>query len=158
MGIDEKYNNEPWKGDDTRHKGVCPDGWHLPSNTEWTALAIFAGGTDTNGDKGLAGTKLKATSDWSGAGLIPGTDDYGFSALPGGTGANGYLSGASNFSSWWSASEFFSDICDETNYNDLSGFCDQAYYRSIRSSEEKISYTYSARSVWYRVRCVKDTD
>jgi len=56
-------------------QGVCPDGWHLPSDAEWTQLTDYIGGLKK------AGTKLKANSDlWN---PYPGTDDFGFSALPG---------------------------------------------------------------------------
>ncbi|MCL2208351.1 MAG: hypothetical protein FWB90_09735 [Fibromonadales bacterium] len=54
---------------------ACPKGWHLPSDAEWQKLIDFAGGNK------VAGTKLKATSDWKND---DGTDDFGFSALPGG--------------------------------------------------------------------------
>ena len=54
---------------------ACPIGWHLPSNNEWITLEYIVGGQAT------AGTKLKATYGWSNAN---GTDDYGFTALPGG--------------------------------------------------------------------------
>jgi len=58
---------------------VCPSGWHLPSNTEWDALITAAGGNST------AGTKLKAISGWIVENSSSnGTNDYGFSALPGG--------------------------------------------------------------------------
>jgi uncharacterized protein (TIGR02145 family) len=57
-------------------EAVCPVGWHLPSDEDWTTLENFVGSN--------AGTKLKATSGWDGNGN--GTDDYGFSALPGGNG------------------------------------------------------------------------
>jgi len=76
---------------------VCPAGWHLPSSVEWRELRESVGGGDN------AGTKLKSTSGWidykekSGNG----TDDYGFSALPGG-GVNGY-EGEVGF--WWSSTE-----------------------------------------------------
>jgi uncharacterized protein (TIGR02145 family) len=46
---------------------VCPTGWHLPSDAEWTQLTDFMGG-DT-------GTKLKTKSGWSNNGN--GTNDYG---------------------------------------------------------------------------------
>ena len=59
-----------------KHRGVCPDGWHLPSRVEWTVLTDFVGGLSS------AGTKLKATSGWNSSGN--GTDNFGFSALPGG--------------------------------------------------------------------------
>ena len=54
---------------------LASDGWHVPSPTDFDTLVTYAGGSST------AGTKLKATSGWSGRG---GTDDYGFTWLPGG--------------------------------------------------------------------------
>jgi uncharacterized protein (TIGR02145 family)/uncharacterized repeat protein (TIGR02543 family) len=54
-------------------QGACPVGWHLPSQGEWNILMTSIGG--------LAMTnKMKSTEYWS----APGTDDYGFSALPSG--------------------------------------------------------------------------
>ncbi len=80
-------------------KMVCPDGWHLPSDAEWDALMAAVGGSST------AGTKLKAEIGWSSRGN--GTDNYGFSAFPGGNGGFGnvfYLAGYLGY--WWSASEY----------------------------------------------------
>lgn len=59
---------------------VCPDGWSLPNDTEWEKLMDFVGGIST------AGTKLKAASGWDNrfSSYRAGTDDFGFSALPGG--------------------------------------------------------------------------
>lgn len=59
---------------------VCP-GWHLPNKSEWDALATACGGAST------AGTKLKAADNSIVSGFpsgFGGTDDYGFSVLPGG--------------------------------------------------------------------------
>jgi len=79
-------------------QGVCPAGWHLPSDAEWTALTDAVGGAWT------AGTKLKATSGWYNDGN--GTDQYGFSALPGGVYRSyGYFGGAGNYGYWWSTTE-----------------------------------------------------
>jgi uncharacterized protein (TIGR02145 family) len=79
------------------HRGICPSGWHIPSDAEWTQLVNFVGGSS-------AGAKLKAKSnDWT---PNDGTDNYGFSALTG-----NYLNAAGNFSSitpvayWWSSTE-----------------------------------------------------
>ena len=59
---------------------LCPTGWHVPTDDEWTALETYLG---ANGHSGTEGAALKATSGWaSGAN---GTDDFGFSALPGGS-------------------------------------------------------------------------
>jgi uncharacterized protein (TIGR02145 family) len=58
-------------------KGLCPTGWHVPSDSEWTTLDNHVDATGlTNG------TRLKATMGWDNFGN--GTDDYGFRAFPGG--------------------------------------------------------------------------
>ena len=59
-------------------KTVCPDGWHLPNQAEWNTLIEFVG------DSATAGKFLKATNTWSDKGHYKdGTDDFGFTALPG---------------------------------------------------------------------------
>jgi len=93
--------------------GACPSGWHLPSDAEWTQLMDFVGG------QGIAGKKLKSTSGWdddSKGNTGNGTDDFGFSALPGGgsaatnTVSGGFSligsSGVGEISCWWSSTEF----------------------------------------------------
>jgi uncharacterized protein (TIGR02145 family) len=60
---------------------ACPFGWHLPDDAEWNALENFVGSSN-------AGTRLKASSDiWI---SNKGTDDFGFTALPGGFHRNGF--------------------------------------------------------------------
>jgi uncharacterized protein (TIGR02145 family) len=77
---------------------VCPSGWHLPTKAEYETLDNAVGGSST------AGTKLKAKSGWNSGGN--GTDDYGFSALPGGCGnSDGYFDYVGYSGGWWSASE-----------------------------------------------------
>jgi uncharacterized protein (TIGR02145 family) len=79
-------------------KTACPKGWHLPSDAEWTALTDFVGGSSN------AGKKLKAASGWNSNGN--GTDEFGFSALPGGYGNSyGSFDYVGNYGSWWSATE-----------------------------------------------------
>ena len=72
---------------------ACPTGWHLPSDEEWETLITTVGGLET------AGGKLKATSGWSES--DNGTDDYGFSALPGGFVAPEGDFGALGVGGWW---------------------------------------------------------
>ncbi len=83
----------------TKHKGICPSGWHIPSNAEWRILIDYVGGGNT------AGTKLKAVNGW----YFNGTDEYGFSALPGGVGfaiSSFYtFSYVDVYGNWWSSSE-----------------------------------------------------
>jgi|GEM_PF-2648439 len=119
---------------------VCPSGWHLPSGVEWDMLMTAIGGGLT------AGTKLKAKSGWnwnekdniSGNG----TDNYGFSALPGG---RGYGNGTS-FSDvgiegvWW-----ISDQHGQRMYYDKE-YANQFFVFTMDGSIKQL----------YSVRCVKD--
>jgi uncharacterized protein (TIGR02145 family)/uncharacterized repeat protein (TIGR02543 family) len=81
------------------HRGICPPGWHVPSDAEWTTLVDYAGGVS------VAGTKLKSTSGWNSGGN--GTNETGFSALPGGTGWGSGFYDVGNYGYWWSATEYY---------------------------------------------------
>jgi uncharacterized protein (TIGR02145 family) len=65
-------------------QGICPAGWHLPTNAEWTVLTTFLGG------ESVAGGKIKSTGTFeAGTGLwrdpnYEATNSSGFTALPGG--------------------------------------------------------------------------
>jgi len=98
----------------TNHQGICPSGWHIPSNAEWAKLYHCVDGTDYV--EGISGTQyasqtadkyLKATSGWSSNGN--GMDTYGFTALPGGFGVlddDGYFYlTVGKFARWHSSSE-----------------------------------------------------
>jgi len=119
------------------HKGICPSGWHLPSNEEWQTLIYFAGGS-------IAGKKLKATSDWNSYNGVSGngTDEHGFSALPGGIGySDGSFRDVGNYGSWWSASEYASSI---------------AYYRYMYDRSEDAYWNNDDKSYLFSVRCLQD--
>jgi uncharacterized protein (TIGR02145 family) len=77
---------------------ACPTGWHLPTNAEWNAWVNYVGSS-------TAGTKLKSKSpDWNGS------DDYGFSALPGGyRNTDGNFGGLGSEGNWWTGSDNFSN-------------------------------------------------
>jgi uncharacterized protein (TIGR02145 family) len=84
--------------DDAR--GLCPSGWHVPTDGEWTDLEDFI---TTQGFSGTEGAALKSTYGWTGCGN--GTDDFGFSALPGGSrSSSGYFNYAGSVGYWWSSS------------------------------------------------------
>ncbi len=98
-------------------KAVCPPGWHLPSDAEWTALENFLIANGYNFDETTTGNKiaksLAARAKWnadSSAGVI-GNDlslnnKTGFSALPGGFRANnGAFSLIGEKGSWWTSTE-----------------------------------------------------
>jgi len=124
---------------------ACPEGWHLPSDAEWTMLTDCTCRTCPGpGDlRGYSGDNLKATSGWEvWEGWGKGTDDYGFSALPGGA-VNiiygyGVFYGQDGF--WWSSSP-------EDNASN-------AWYRRIGLSY--VNRDYNDKSNLYSVRCLKD--
>jgi uncharacterized protein (TIGR02145 family) len=79
-------------------KVACPTGWRLPSQQDWSNLVSAAGGN-------VAGKALKSTSGWRSTGT--GTDDFGFSALPGGAHGGGQPpSGLGECGYWWTATEY----------------------------------------------------
>jgi uncharacterized protein (TIGR02145 family) len=88
--------------DDAR--GLCPAGWHVPTDGEWTDLEDYI---TSQGFDGTEGTALKSTSGWTLNGN--GTDDFGFSALPGGYRYynNGIFINAGANGSWWSSSSWY---------------------------------------------------
>ena len=114
-------------------QGVCPAGWHIPSDVEWSVLETAVG------DSSTAGTKLKAASRWNSSGN--GTDNYGFSALPGGYAESGGFIYVGNSGYWWSASEY------DRNY---------AYRRRMGYDDSNVFRNRYDKSVLYSVRCVQD--
>jgi len=88
----------------TKHQGICPDGWHIPSNADWNVLmkTVNPSCSDNSYCAG-AGTKLKAREGWNSYSGVPaGTDDFGFSALPGGLGySNGSFGNVGYGGFWW---------------------------------------------------------
>ena len=123
-------------------KEVCPAGWRLPSDADWTALETCAGGRDT------AGKRLKAKTGWGAGGN--GTDDFGFSALPGGQAyhAHRYSSpsecrseNAGNAGYWWSATE----------HDDRS-----ACYRSMYGDSGCVYKNDKSKGFMLSARCVRD--
>jgi uncharacterized protein (TIGR02145 family) len=89
-------------------RGLCPVGWHVPSEAEWVELTDLLGGQE------LAGGALKATgslADSSGYWQAPNkgaTNSTGFSGLPGGyRNHNGTFNYESRFGYWWSTDEQF---------------------------------------------------
>ena len=75
-------------------KNICPTGWKVPSDSDWNTLIQFidntASATAVGSQSLSAGGKLKSTTLWIAASPdMPGTDDYGFAALPGGTRVSG---------------------------------------------------------------------
>jgi uncharacterized protein (TIGR02145 family) len=138
----------------TTYKNICPTGWHVPTDGEWTSLIQFTVPTETvsatvNGTQSPnAGGKLKSTSIlWNTATPpSPGTDNYGFSALPG-----GFRNIDLNFFNIRSSAFFWSATpidADEAWYRSLNFFNNDVY----RNFNFNIIY----KSVGASVRCLRD--
>ncbi len=92
-------------------RGLAPEGWHVPSDAEWTQLTNYLGGHE------LADKKMKSTSGWRGIRRniynlkfegyeYGGTNKSGFNALPGGERLRPPFLGIGISSGWWSSTEF----------------------------------------------------
>jgi uncharacterized protein (TIGR02145 family) len=115
-------------------RNACPAGFHLPRDAEWTTLVNNAGGEST------AGKKLKSKNGWAEDGS--GTNEYGFSALPGGIGiGDGSFTGVGGGGVWWSATG-----------NDTH----TAWDRMITSDEENVDRDNDGKAGLFSVRCVQD--
>jgi uncharacterized protein (TIGR02145 family) len=112
------------------HRGICPQGWHIPSNDDWDKLMLYVDKLISQAHNVTgsslyysltAGGYLKATSGWDSSIRKKdgnGQDTYGFSALPGGTGASGggfYFDGI--YGGWWGVSEYGSNACIRSMHN-----------------------------------------
>ena len=115
-------------------RGVCPKGWHLPSAEEFETLFDAVGGIKN------AGTPLKSTSGWNDTGN--GTDDYGFTALPGG------YRNASEYSSLGTSGQFWTSTLGMQN----GYLVIEIDFWSGSNAQRVNSYKWYANSV----RCVMD--
>jgi len=128
-------------------KRACPSGWYLPSKEEWSGLVFAARGDDMClSGGGWAGRRLRAKSGWAYYGNgFNGTDELGFSALPGGYREfydDGRFKKADSTGSWWTSSReygFYSD--DYANYlkMDYDNFGVSGVYGGFNRTERKTS-------------------
>ncbi|GBU21954.1 hypothetical protein R80B4_01856 [Fibrobacteres bacterium R8-0-B4] len=118
---------------------ACPSGWRLPTVDEWTALAIAAGGTGVYGSVGTAGKNLKSTSGWRDRGN--GTDQYRFSAMPGGYRLGGYFNDKGDHGNWWTAT------AEESYWN-------KAYSRKMTWGNDYVYVVEEGRNLGFSVRCI----
>lgn len=116
---------------------LCPEGWHVPTDDEWTQLIDFLGG------EGVAGGMLKeeGTEHWF-APNTGATDEEGFSALPGGyRNYDGLYYSIGNNGNWWSSTE-------ENAGN--------SWYRSMFADVDDVNRQNYLKQRGFSIRCVKD--
>ena len=117
-------------------RGICPEGWHLPSYDEWNTLFTAVGGEST------AAQKLKATTGWEAYSGITNEDAYGFSALPAGRRLyNGDFDNVGYSAHFWSAT------ADDSNY---------AYRMYLSYGSDNASLGEDYKNLGFSVRCLQD--
>lgn len=119
----------------TEQRGICPTGWHVPTNVEWDTLAKFLGGNE------VAGGKMKARLHWETPNEAA-TNESSFHALPKGMyGINGSFNNVGKNAYWWSASE-----------NDKNS----AWGREVGFNESGLYAGHGDKRDGLSVRCLKD--
>lgn len=122
--------------DDSR--GLCPTGWHVSTDTEWSVLVNLAGGAS------VAGAKLREMGfDHWVYPNIEATNELCFTALPSGWRTHEGISDFANggYAFWWSASSSSSNL---------------AFFRAINTMEINIERSQFYKEAGYSIRCVKD--
>lgn len=132
-------------------QGVCPDGWHLPSDDEWKELEIYLGMSQA--DAGIAGyrganigSKLAGNSSlWISDTLVnnPYFETSGFNAFPGGNRSTSGMANSLGYGAYfWSASEFDNS---------------RVWYRYLGYNySEVLRYFNVYKNEGFSVRCIKD--
>jgi uncharacterized protein (TIGR02145 family) len=116
---------------------LCPTGWHVPSDTEWTTLTTFLGG------ESLAGGKLKEIGvvNWK-APNASASNDTGFTALPGGYRLNtGIYSNIGIYGNWWTSTSVLANV---------------ANYRYLYYGNAAVTKSFISQKSGLSVRCLKN--
>ena len=124
----------------TSPHGLCPAGWHVPSDSEWQELSGFLGGNR------YAGARLKeeGTTHWRSPNLGA-TNESGFTALPGGA----FESGFGTPSAMGFGAPFWTSSMASSNINSA-----KSYYLSY--ADEELHAWEPIRTGHFAIRCIRD--
>ena len=124
-------------------QGVCPEGWHLPSQEEWEELIVAVDDniTEYSGEN-VAGNVLKSQTGWNAKVGINNDDTFGFSALPAGLRqSDGNYTDEGDRAHFWSSSK----------YN--LGY---AYFMDLSYNSTNAYLYHDLKDFGFSVRCLKD--
>ena len=108
---------------------LCPSGWRVPTDNEWTVLTTYLGGD------AIAGGKLKETGTINWQSNTGATNTSGFSALPGGYVTGNSITGIGYYGYWWTSSSTNSGLYIQLSYDVINvnrGEFDKSKGLSIR--------------------------
>ena len=144
-------NNAGTKVASNGGKNVCPTGWHVPTDAEWTTLTNYLtnNGYGYEGSGSDIGKSMASTSGWTtyGTAGTVGNDQVsnnssGFTALPSGyRGYGGSYFDVGHGGGWWSSTEY------STTW---------AYYRFMFYDSDYVGRTNEPKHVGFSVRCLRD--
>ncbi|PKP47137.1 MAG: hypothetical protein CVT92_17170 [Bacteroidetes bacterium HGW-Bacteroidetes-1] len=132
---------------------LCPSGWHVPTNDEWTILTDYIGGIDSPHGNELkscrqvnsplvGGCNTSEHPRWNSSNSAWGTDDYGFSCLSGGyRNYNGAFVSFGTNTHMWSSTDY------QTTH---------AWGRNLYSSSGGIGESYFHKRQGFTIRCLRD--
>ena len=128
-------------------QGICPDGWHIPTQDEWKTLVI-------NVDESLGGVwnktnvaakYLKTTTDWKIFSEIENKDTFGFSALPAGLANSSWDYGfVHDYADFWSASQSDDDS--------------EVFVMELSYTTDRVMVTSSNKNQRSSIRCIRDSE
>lgn len=119
-------------------RGLAPQGWHIPSDTEWTILETTLGGLQAAGGK----MKEAGTQNWTSPNT-DGNNNSGFAGLPGGYRSHyGFFGYGGTNGYWWSSSLWL--------------IPSWAIYRGLDYSIGNLGHGYNYKLYGFSVRCLRD--
>ena len=117
---------------------LCPTGWHVPSDAEWTILTNYLGGET------IAGGKMKAISTLWASPNTGASNSSGFKALPAGYRQDdGSFYNINDDDYWWSSTQHSTQLT-------------KAWARDVNYNYAYVSTMIYVKSYGYSVRCLKD--
>ncbi len=131
-------------------QGICPNGWHVPSDAEWMQLIDYVGlsGYGCENNNSNIAKALAATTGWysSSNSCAVGNNQSannttGFSALPAGSHFGSSFNGSGTNAYFWSSTEYSSS---------------DAYYRRLGNKIAYVTSNYRNKGYGYSVRCLRD--
>ena len=136
-------------------RGICPAGWHLPSDADWTTLTVYVSRQSEyqcDGNSGFIAKALASITGWitssstCGVGNDQSTNNAtGFSAVPAGDGVGSSFEVAGEGATFWSSSQ-----SEEASWN--------AWYRYLGSNHANVYRATYFKSYGFSVRCLRDNN